>query len=134
MTLATMFATFYGVGVPGGPLDDCVNIIAADPYWDASGMTATVFMNYYNGIQSGWLTTQAKNKFFALGEWGIGMGFSPSSARLTAIGTVVAQCVPFLNLMLWFDSSFGDAWHSPLLLGTTDGSLGAVETMLGSMT
>jgi hypothetical protein len=135
MTLQQMFATFWGTGVSGGPVSDVVKIVAADPYWDAAGMTASVFMNYYNGVQAGWLgDPAAKDLFFALGEWGVGMGFATNADRVAAIGTVVAECVPFLNLMVWFDSSFGDAWHSPLLEGTSDGSLAAALTMMGSMT
>jgi hypothetical protein len=127
MTVGQLFNTMYGT------LDDLIVWIMNDPYWNASGDNASIFLQFYNAVQAGVLTSMAKTKVFGLGEWGIGAGFASNALRQAAFASVNAVCTPVLQLMQYFDSNFGSgAWDQVKVLGTTDGSVGAFTTMVGS--
>lgn len=136
-TLTQLYQVLWGIPAggytpAGGPLDDICHWKLWDPYITAPSQSVTKLTDYKTTyIDTGALGTQTSSCYYGLGEFGVvatGTGGMTAAQRLAYINAFPST-LSSLDLTAYFDSvgSFDSR-----IIGTSDGSIGAMTTAIAS--
>lgn len=125
----SLYASLWGKSGSTSPLDNLVTWMVWDPYIDGPGQDDSKYLQFYNNvIAANALTPAARNKYYGLGEWGVGLGGEARGPLFTGFPPEVAGV---LSVASYWDGSVGSGYKDYTVYGTSD--TGSFTTMAAAM-